>query len=415
VPDAPSIWRDRELRLALSANFVNFVGIGVAGIAVAWLLLQLTGSPESVGLMLVARAVPGLAVAGHAGALADRFDRRKLCLFSAALAALAELGLVAFGRHGGVTTGWIYLMTAVVAVGNAYFFPALRAHVQSVAGSERLMAANSAMETTMQVGAIAGAGIAGAVIAGFGTLGALAIDAASFLAAGGLIVLMAHVPLPARADAHPNSFAEQLSGFRYIASQRALAVTLGLLALPILCIQFDNVLIGPFVKDVLGLGPGAYGIANATYSSGATVSSIGLLVLAKRKADSGVFIAAVLVLLGLAHLGIGISPTLAVMTIATFSVGITMVVARTVLATHLMHLSEPAFAGRVQGTVVFVQAALVLFCGLVVGLGASRYGIRPAYVTLGALVAACGLLPLVRRRAAPAATPTTRESTSAAS
>ena len=142
--------------------------------------------------------------------------------------------------------------------------------MQHVAGSERLMAANSAMETTMQVGAIVGAALAGAVIAGFGTLGALVIDAASFLAAGGLIVLMAPAPLPARSGAHPNSFAEQLSGFRYIASRRVLLATLGLLALPILCIQFDNVLIGPFVKEVLGLGPGAYGVANATYSSGAT-------------------------------------------------------------------------------------------------------------------------------------------------
>lgn len=405
MPDAPPIWRDRELRLALSANFVNFVGIGVAGIAVAWLLLQLTGSPESVGLMLVARAVPGLAAAGHAGVLADRFDRRKLCLLSAALAALAELGLVFFGRHGGVTTGWIYAMTAVVALGNAYFFPALRAHVQHVAGSERLMAANSAMETTMQVGAIVGAALAGAVIAGFGTLGALVIDAVSFLAAGGLIVLMAPAPLPARTGAHLNSFAEQLSGFRYIASRRVLLATLGLLALPILCIQFDNVLIGPFVKEVLGLGPGAYGVANATYSSGALASSIGLLVLAKRKAGSAPFIAVVLVLLGLAHLGIGISPSLAVMTIATFSVGITMVVSRTVLATHLMHLADPAYAGRVQGTVVFAQAALVLFCGLVVGLGASRYGIRPAYVTLGLFVAACGLLPLLRWSTAADAAP----------
>ena len=265
------------------------------------------------------------------------------------------------------------------------------------------MAANSAMETTMQVGAIAGAAIAGAVIAGFGTLGALLIDAASFVAAGALIVLMTPAPLPARGEEHgASSLARQLSGFRYIAARRALLATLGLLALPILCIQFDNVLIGPFVKDVLGLGPGAYGIANATYSSGALLSSIGLLVLAKRQADSPYFIAAVLVLLGLAHLGLGISPTLAVMTIATFSVGITMVVSRTVLATHLMHLAEPAFAGRVQGTVVFVQAALVLFCGLVVGLGASRYGIRPAYVTLGVFVAACGLLPLLRWGAAPA-------------
>ena len=405
MPDPAPVWRDRELRLALSANFVNFIGIGVAGIALAWLLLQLTGSPESVGVMLVARAVPGLAVAGHAGALADRIDRRTLCLLGAALAAAAELALVVCGRHGGVTAGWVYLMTAVVAIGNAYFFPALRAHVQHVAGGERLMAANSALETTMQFGAIAGAAIAGAVIAGFGTLGALVIDAASFLAAGGLIGLMAPAPPLARSASRAAPLAEQLGGFRYVLSQRALAATLALLALPILCIQFDNVLIGAFVKQVLGLGPGAYGVANATYSGGAAAASIGLLVLAKRKGDSAPFIAAVLVLLGLAHLGIGLAPSLALMTVATFALGITVVVSRTVLATHLMHLADPAFAGRVQGTVVFVQAALVLFCGLVVGLGASRYGIRPAYVALGLFVAACGLLPLLRRSTAPAAAP----------
>jgi hypothetical protein len=49
---------------------------------------------------------------------------------------------------------------------------------------------------------------------------------------------------------------------------------------------------------------------------------------------------------------------------------------------------------------------------LVVGLGASRYGIRPAYVTLGVFVAACGLLPLLRWSSAAAAS--ARESASTA-
>jgi MFS family permease len=134
-------------------------------------------------------------------------------------------------------------------------------------------------------------------------------------------------------------------------------------------------------------------------------AGIGLLVLVRRNADSPASIALALVLLGLAHLGIGVSPTVAVLAVAMVAVGITVVTSRTVLSTHLMHQTDPEFAGRVQGAVVFLQAALVLASGLLVGLGSGHYGIRPAYLALGALVAVCGVLPLFRWNAVPAATP----------
>src|ERR1700685_1198038 len=108
--------RSPSFRLYFGGQVVSASGTFLQQTAIGWLVLELTGSPSDLGLVLAAGGIPSLLFGPWGGAMADRVDLRKLlvvtqtlyCLLAALLWALAVAGaasvaaLVAIGVAGGV-------------------------------------------------------------------------------------------------------------------------------------------------------------------------------------------------------------------------------------------------------------------------------------------------------------------------
>src|SRR5580704_16966954 len=108
--------RSRPFRLYFGGQVVSASGTFLQQTAIGWLVLELTGSPSDLGLVLAAGGMPSLLFGPWGGAVADRVDLRKLlivtqtayCLLAALLWALALTGrasvaaLVAIGVASGV-------------------------------------------------------------------------------------------------------------------------------------------------------------------------------------------------------------------------------------------------------------------------------------------------------------------------
>ena len=85
---------------------LNSVGMMGEVVVLGWLSLELTNSPFLVGVAMSMRALPLFFIGAPAGALADRFSRRRLlmvtgvcqALSAGTLGTLALLGLVAYGH-----------------------------------------------------------------------------------------------------------------------------------------------------------------------------------------------------------------------------------------------------------------------------------------------------------------------------
>src|SRR4026209_1842239 len=73
-------FRYRDFRLFWSSIFVSNIGTWMQMTAVNWLLYKLTKSPLQLGLNGLFRAGPALVLGIFSGALADRYDRKKLLL-----------------------------------------------------------------------------------------------------------------------------------------------------------------------------------------------------------------------------------------------------------------------------------------------------------------------------------------------
>src|SRR5438552_14764524 len=92
-----SVLAHRDFRLFFIGNIVSSSGTWLQNVAQGVLVLQLTGRSAMVGVVQAATFVPVLLLALHGGRLADRFDRRRLLIWTQALAfgATAVLAVLA--------------------------------------------------------------------------------------------------------------------------------------------------------------------------------------------------------------------------------------------------------------------------------------------------------------------------------
>ena len=92
-----SLHRHRNYRLFFGGQIVSLAGTWMQNIALAWLVIELSGSPLAVGALAFCRFLPFLLFGLVAGVMVDRFDTRRL-LFATQGDGDARLGR-ARGRH----------------------------------------------------------------------------------------------------------------------------------------------------------------------------------------------------------------------------------------------------------------------------------------------------------------------------
>ena len=79
-PSAFSIFRNRNFGLLWAGDLISQFGNGITSVAASILVFRETGSALSVGLMLIATALPGFLFGLIAGVFVDRWDRRRIML-----------------------------------------------------------------------------------------------------------------------------------------------------------------------------------------------------------------------------------------------------------------------------------------------------------------------------------------------
>ncbi len=148
-------------------------------------------SPEYKGLaisgLLLARYIPAMALSPFTGVLIDRFDRKRLMIWSNWLRALVVLGLV-LTTQGPQWLPLIYLLTVFQFSLSSIFEPAQSAITPSLVSEDDLLRANTLGNVTWSAMLAFGAAIGGLVSAVVGANVALLIDSLTFVVAALLIM-----------------------------------------------------------------------------------------------------------------------------------------------------------------------------------------------------------------------------------
>ncbi|WP_188195088.1 MFS transporter [Nonomuraea sp. SYSU D8015] len=268
----------RSFAFLWSSTALSNLADGVLKIGAPLLAVSMTRSPTLVSLVGAAATAPWLLLALHAGAIADRADRRRVMGAANAVRA-AILAAVALLASLGLLDLWV-LLAAVLAAGVTEVFADTSAQsiLPMTVPAHDLPRANGRVSSAQ----LAGNDFAGAPLAGLlaGALPAAVFGAPALLyGAAGLLLLGMRGPyrLPApRPERRPlrRDIGEALRYLRSHRVLRSLAITAGLLNLANAAYFAVFVLWAVGDGSMIGLEPGQYGLMMAAFAAGAVAGSL---------------------------------------------------------------------------------------------------------------------------------------------
>ena len=172
-----------DFRLVWFGESVSLLGDHFNSVALAWLVLGMTGSGFALGAILVAAAIPRGIFILLGGVFSDRVSPRDLALASNVLRAALTTIVAGLVLGAQVQIWHLALVGVMFGTVDAVFLPAINTLVPRLVPIERLAAANALMQGTAQLVGIFGPALAGLAVAAIGVGAAFAIDAASFAVA----------------------------------------------------------------------------------------------------------------------------------------------------------------------------------------------------------------------------------------
>jgi MFS family permease len=370
-------------------------------VVLGWLSLELTDSPFLVGVAMGMRMLPLFFVGVPAGALADRFPRRRLLMLTGAGQALTAATLGAFTLLGTVGLGHLLVLTLVAGVLRGIEHAARQSYTHDVVGPASLMNGLAVLGVGMRAGWLVGSLGVGAVIAHFGSGIAYLAVALGFLG-GALALLPAAAPPRARTAAAGSLWRSALDFLVALGRDRTLMVLMMLTAGAEILGFAHQALLPSLARDVLHTGPEGLGALNAARAVGGILGLAAAF--ARGSAGGGAFFLSVLVTFGASLIVLGAAPHL----VGFIGVLVVLTVVNAagaladLLAQSLLQLSVPGhLRGRAGGAWV-VAIGLAPLGQLQIGALASLFGVSIALGTSGlALAMLAGttalLFPRVRR------------------
>src|SRR5450759_2644987 len=273
-----TVFSSGSFRKLWAATTLSLFGDFFSYIAMAWLVLQLTGSSLALGTVLVVQALPRAALMVVGGALADRLSSRLTMLGSMGLRAVFVAPLAVLVLAGRVQMWEVYGIAVVFGIVDAFFMPARSSILPRVVADHELEPGNAVLNVTAQTSVILGPVLGGLIVAVLGIGWAFAGDAACF-AIGFLFILW--LPAAARAgagEAHPDGGlgGQIVAGFRYAWANIGIRGTLIVIAIVdfaangALGVGIPTLAHGRFAAGATGLG-----ILLSAWGVGATAGALG--------------------------------------------------------------------------------------------------------------------------------------------
>ena len=382
----------RDFRIFWSGQLVSLVGTWMQSVAQAWLVLQLTDSPFRLGLIGTFQFAPILLFSVVAGAVADRFPKRRLILATQAVLCLQALTLAALVWAGHVQYWHVGVLALVYGLANVLDMPTRQSFIVELVGKGDLVNAVALNSAAFNGARIVGPAVAGLLIARFGVAPAFLLNGLSFV-----IVIAALLAVRARGLPRPRPEAtigeEILEGVRYATRTPRVAVILSLVLVVSLCVFNFTIFVPLLARGVLRLGAQGFGFLMAALGAGAVSGALALAAFGGgRPALRAIFTAGAL----------ACAATLALATVADFRTAIVLLFALGFFAivfiascnTTLQLTAPDALRGRVMSLHALMFGGVFPIGSFIVGATAEAFGIRAALAAAGA-AGLCGVAAIL--------------------
>lgn len=384
-------------------------GYAITGVAMPVLMLRLSGSALLTAMIAALEVLPYLVFGLVAGALADRYDRRRIMVVCYGVSALAMLSVPLAQLLGVLGPGQLLVVAVLTATCFVWFDAAAFGALPAIAGRGRIVAANSLLVTSATLIDISFPAIAGVLIATVGPGVAIGVDGGSYLLAA---LLLRRIPRVVLAHSAPTSLAGSAlmrtihrdiqAGLRFL-WRHDLVRSLSLLG-------FGNSLTGGAVSALtvvygvrqLGLDGSGWqvGLLFSATAAGGLLASV-LLPRLVRRAPVGWITIAALSLSPLLVLGLALAPGLTVALLLYAGWATTWVLVSLNGISARQQVTPDDLQGRVNTTARMIAWGGAPFGALLGGLVANQTSMRETLLVIAVIAAVVAVLawasPLRRR------------------
>jgi MFS family permease len=386
-----------DFRLLWFGQLISTTGQMMQTITLAWHIFELTDSTFQVGLLAFAGFVPFIILSFVGGAVADRVNRKRVIFVTQSASLMATLTLVTATFGGFVTPAWLYGIAFVIGGTRAFDAPARQALIPNLVPRAELGAALTLNTMLRQLATTIGPGMGGILIgvAGVGT--AYAVNATTFVAVIGALLLMG--PVTQAAGAAGSRLQLALGGLRFVRHER---IVLSLLALDfaVVVLGSTEALMPAFSRDILDVGPEGLGFLYAAPAIGAIVGALILGAIGANWRSIAIILVSA-ACFGLFILGFGLTELFPLALFLLFCSGFVDVIGEVMRATIIQLRTPDEVRGRVTSLSVIFTAGGPQLGQLHSGIVASFMGPAGAAVIGGiavmCVVAAFSLSPSMRK------------------
>ncbi|MCX5390973.1 MFS transporter [Streptomyces sp. NBC_00094] len=391
------------LTTVLTANAISITGNSLTLIGVPWFALDTTGSPGKAGLVAFCAALPVLLSTLAGGPLIDRLGRRRVSIASDLVCGLALAAIPLLHRFG-VLEFW--MLCALMAVTGLCHAPGEMArHVLVPDLAQRagiaLPRVASLYDAVARGARMAGAVLAGLLVAFMGADTVLFLDAATF----GLSALLVAAGLRGVPSAEPMRDGPRLSPARYRADLREgyaflfrSRLLLGIMVMVMvtngLNQSWSSVLLPVHARAELD-GPAAQGLLVAVFGGCALAGALLYGAVGERFPRRAVFAAGFLVGGAPPYLVAAFTDTTAPLLVTMAAAGFGVGVLNPILTTVMYEQVPDALRSRVMGASTAGVLLTTPLGGLAAGFLVERVGLTATLLGIGALYFVATLAPVV--------------------
>jgi DHA3 family macrolide efflux protein-like MFS transporter len=370
-------------------ELISIIGTGLTGFSLGVWVYQRTGSPTLFALIALFTTLPGILIAPVAGALVDRWDRRKVMFFADTGAALCTLLVAALLWTEQLEIWHIYIAMGLASICGAFQHPAYKVAATLLVPKERYGQASGMMQAGAGAQYIISPVLAGLLVGVIGIKGVVLVDFATYFFAMAAL-LMVRIPRAAPTEegsaGKGSLLSEVAQCWHYLKRRPGLLGVITVLTIGNFMIAFVAVLAAPMMLAFTN--PAVLGVTMSVAGTGMLVGSIVLGVTGgPKRLIRGMTLFMVAGSLGMALMGI--RQHVVLITAACFVFFCTMPFVQGCYDTIIRTKVAPDIQGRMfavtSGVIQLAATAAYLLAGPL-----SEYVFEPLMAPGGALAGSIG-------------------------
>jgi predicted MFS family arabinose efflux permease len=276
-----TLLRNRNFSLLWIGTLVSASGFYVGNVVIEWFIFASTHKPLFLTVLGIVEFVPTLTIGVIAGALVDRYDRRRLMIMSDLARAVTMAALAAYVLTVGFSLPVILVAVLVTAAFGTIFSPSSSAILPSLIGKDELQSGNGLLQGGITVSGFIGSPLGGALILLVGVGAGLIYNSITF-AISALMIGLLMVPPTLRRRAGDSAareaslLSEVKAGLNFLRTQHALLI-LTLVGMVLNFFSFYLLYFVVYSTDVLHGGPGIFGLLVGAQSAGYAAGALLLI------------------------------------------------------------------------------------------------------------------------------------------